>query len=67
MGDHVRYQDAIFPFEQPGAVLDADAFLGIWLFSKLDRTKRALLEEKAFEAQFIRSETGIGAATANVH
>jgi cation/acetate symporter len=43
------------------------AFFGIWLFSKLDRTKRAQLEQKAFEAQFIRSETGIGAATANVH
>jgi cation/acetate symporter len=43
------------------------AFFGIWLFSKLDWTKRAQLEKKAFEAQFIRSETGIGAATANVH
>ncbi len=61
------YQDAIFPWSNPALFSMPIAFLGIWLFSKIDRTKRARLEEKAFEAQFIRSETGIGAATANVH
>ena len=61
------YKDAIFPWDNPALFSMPIAFIGIWLFSKLDRTRRARLEEKAFDAQFIRSETGIGAATANVH
>ena len=61
------YKDAIFPYDNPALFSMPIAFLGIWLFSKIDATKRAKLEEKAFEAQFIRSETGIGATTANVH
>ncbi len=43
------------------------AFFGIWLFSKLDMTNRARGEQAAFDAQFIRSETGIGMAAATVH
>jgi cation/acetate symporter len=43
------------------------AFLGIWLFSKLDFTQRAKNEKEAFDAQFVRSETGIGMAAATVH
>jgi cation/acetate symporter len=43
------------------------AFFSIWLFSKLDMTKRARAEREAFDAQFIRSETGIGMAAATVH
>jgi cation/acetate symporter len=43
------------------------AFFGIWLFSKLDFTQRARNEREAFDAQFIRSETGIGMAAATVH
>ena len=61
------YKDAIFPYDNPALFSMPIAFFGIWFFSKLDRTKRAYLEKKAFEAQFVRSETGIGAATANVH
>jgi cation/acetate symporter len=61
------YKDAIFPYDNPALFSMPIAFFGIWLFSKLDATKRAQREEKAFDAQFVRSETGIGAATANVH
>jgi cation/acetate symporter len=43
------------------------AFFGIWLFSKLDFTQRARDEKEAFDAQFVRSETGIGMAAATVH
>jgi cation/acetate symporter len=43
------------------------AFLGIWLFSKLDASQRARAEQNAFEAQYVRSETGIGATAAHVH
>jgi cation/acetate symporter len=61
------YKEAIFPYDNPALFSMPIAFFGIWLFSKLDATKRAQREEKAFDAQFVRSETGIGAATANVH
>jgi cation/acetate symporter len=61
------FKEAIFPWDNPALFSMPIAFFGIWLFSKLDFTKRAQLEEKAYDAQFIRSETGIGAATANVH
>ena len=61
------YKEAIFPYDNPALFSMPIAFIGIWLFSKLDSTKRAQREEEAFDAQFIRSETGIGAATANVH
>jgi cation/acetate symporter len=61
------YKEAIFPYDNPALFSMPIAFIGIWLFSKLDSSKRAELEERAFDAQFIRSETGIGAATANVH
>jgi cation/acetate symporter len=45
----------------------ASAFIGIWLFSMLDRSKSANAERESFDAQFVRSETGIGAATAHMH
>jgi cation/acetate symporter len=61
------YKEAIFPYDNPALFSMPIAFIGIWLFSKLDSTKRAQREEQAFDAQFVRSETGIGAATANVH
>ena len=43
------------------------AFLGIWLFSKMDASQRAKPEQAAFDEQYIRSETGIGAAGAHAH
>ena len=61
------YKEAIFPYDNPALFSMPIAFIGIWLFSKLDSTKRAQREQQAFDAQFVRSETGIGAATANVH
>ncbi|MFX4336085.1 hypothetical protein ABTA25_20120, partial [Acinetobacter baumannii] len=43
------------------------AFLTIWAVSKMDRTHRAARERAAFDAQFVRSETGIGASGAHAH
>jgi cation/acetate symporter len=43
------------------------AFAGIWLFSVLDRSKRAKLDKDGFEAQYVRCQTGIGAAAATTH
>jgi cation/acetate symporter len=53
--------------DNPALYSMAIAFVGIWLFSMIDRTRRASREREAFEAQFVRSETGVGAATAHVH
>jgi cation/acetate symporter len=45
----------------------AIAFAGIWLFSILDRSRRAALDREGFDAQYVRSQTGIGAAAATTH
>ncbi|WP_227505553.1 hypothetical protein, partial [Acinetobacter sp. A47] len=38
-----------------------------WLFSVTDKSARAEKERKAFDAQFVRSMTGIGASGASDH
>ena len=42
-------------------------FVGIWLFSILDRSPNAAKERAAFPAQQVRSETGYGASVASGH
>jgi cation/acetate symporter len=42
-------------------------FVGIWMFSMLDRSPNAQQERADFAAQLIRSETGIGASGASGH
>jgi cation/acetate symporter len=53
--------------DNPALYSMAAAFIGIWLFSMLDRSKSANAEREAFEPQFVRSETGIGASAAHIH
>ncbi len=57
----------LFPYDNPALFSMPIAFLGIWAFSRLDASNRAKVEVAAFDAQYIRSETGIGAAAAHVH
>jgi cation/acetate symporter len=57
----------LFPYEQPAIFSMPIAFIGIWLFSKLDSSARAKAEKEAFEAQFVRAQTGIGASAASAH
>jgi cation/acetate symporter len=45
----------------------AIAFGGIWLFSRTDASQRARQEIAAFDVQYVRSETGIGATAAHAH
>jgi cation/acetate symporter len=61
------FKAALFPYDNPALFSMTIAFVGIWLFSKIDASARARAEQGAFEAQYIRSETGIGATGALAH
>jgi cation/acetate symporter len=61
------FKAALFPYDNPALFSIAIAFVGIWLVSKLDASARARAEQGAFEAQYVRSETGIGATGALAH
>lgn len=59
---------AIVPYSFPALFTVIIAFVGIWLFSIMDNSARAKIDRDGFEAQFIRSQTGIGAEnTASAH
>ncbi|SFJ48181.1 cation acetate symporter [Bradyrhizobium sp. Gha] len=53
--------------DNPALFSMAIAFAGIWLVSILDRSKRAAVDRYGYEAQYVRSQTGIGAASATAH
>ena len=59
--------EAIFPYKSPALFSVTAGFLGIWLFSLLDSSAQAAREKLAYDAQEVRSETGIGAAAASEH
>ena len=61
------HEKALFPYDNPALFSMSLAFLGIWIFSRLDRSARAAGERALFEAQFVRSETGIGAERSAAH
>ncbi len=58
---------AIFPYTSPALFSMTAGFIGIWLFSIMDNSERARLDRAGYEAQKVRSETGIGAAAASGH
>ncbi|HET7775035.1 MAG TPA: cation acetate symporter, partial [Azospira sp.] len=57
----------IFPYASPALFSMAAGFIGIWLFSLMDRSEQAANERNLYLDQEIRSETGIGAAAASSH
>ncbi|MDD4883005.1 cation acetate symporter [Sulfuricurvum sp.] len=59
--------EAIFPNKYPALFSVTAAFVGIWFFSITDNSEDAKKEKEAFEAQYIRSQTGIGAEGAVEH
>jgi cation/acetate symporter len=65
--DVFGYKDAIFPYTSPALFSMTAGFVGIWLFSILDNSERARKDRAGYEAQRVRSETGIGAAGASGH
>jgi len=58
---------ALFPYTSPALFSMTIGFVGIWLFSVLDKSARAKVDRAGFLAQQVRSETGIGASAASGH
>ena len=58
---------AWFPYTSPALFSMTIGFVGVWLFSVLDTSARAKAEKASFDAQQVRSETGLGAAGASSH
>jgi cation/acetate symporter len=58
---------APFPYSNPALFSMTLAFAATWLISLIDRSRTADQERKAYEAQYIRSQTGIGAEGASAH
>jgi len=65
--DVLKNEVAIFPYQYPALFSVTTAFVGIWFFSITDKSDDAAKEIAAFEAQDIRSQTGIGADGAVSH
>lgn len=58
---------AWFPYTSPALFSVTIGFIGIWLFSVLDRSAQAARERAAFKAQQVRAETGFGSSGASGH
>jgi cation/acetate symporter len=59
--------EAIFPYKYPALFSMIVTFVGIWFFSKTDKTKTSIVEKKLFESQYFRSQTGVGIDKPNGH
>ncbi|MDO4998004.1 MAG: cation acetate symporter [Neisseria sp.] len=60
-------KEAIFPYSNPAIFSIPAAFIVSWIVSVLDKSKQAEEDKAGFEAQYVRSMTGIGAAEASDH
>ena len=60
-------EEAIFPYKYPALFSVTVSFVAIWFFSITDKSEAAKEEHEAFEAQYIRAQTGIGAEGASEH
>lgn len=60
-------EQAIFPYGNPAIFTIPLAFVVSWIVSVLDKSKRAEEDKAGFDAQYVRSMTGIGAAEASDH
>ncbi len=65
--DVLGHEQAIFPYANPGLFSITLSFLGIWFFSVTDNSQNAKDEREAYKAQYIRSQTGLGAEGASAH
>ena len=58
---------SLFPYVSPALFTTPLGFFCCWIFSVLDNSASAKAERIAFEAQYVRSQTGIGAEGAASH
>ena len=58
---------APFPYDNPALFSMTIAFVGIWIFSKLDGSARGKEDIAGFDAQDVRAQTGLGASGASAH
>ncbi|MBP0627774.1 MULTISPECIES: cation acetate symporter [unclassified Cupriavidus] len=65
--DVFHFSSAPFPYTSPALFSMTAGFLGIWFFSVTDKSTRARVDKAGFEAQELRSETGIGAVEGASH
>lgn len=61
------HAEAIYPYDHPALFSMPLAFLIIVVVSRMDRSARAERERAAFDDQFVRAQTGLGAAAASSH
>jgi len=61
------YPQPIFPWGNPALFSVVAGFAATWFFSVTDNSERAVREKAEFDAQFIRSQTGLGAEGASTH
>jgi cation/acetate symporter len=61
------HAQALFPYDQPALFSMPLAFVVIVVASRLDRSERANRERAAYADQFVRAQTGLGAAMASSH
>ncbi len=59
--------EPVFPYKHPALFSMSAAFICIFIFSKLDNSQSGRDEAKAFEDQYVRSQTGLGAEGASSH
>jgi len=57
----------IYAYGNPALFSVSIAFIGIWIISLMDNSEDAVNERAAYDHQFIRSQTGIGAEGASSH
>jgi cation/acetate symporter len=62
-----KFPAPIFPYDQPALFAMPIAFLMAFLVSKADASARAAQEKLAFPDQYVRAQTGFGAAAASKH
>jgi cation/acetate symporter len=59
--------EALFPYDHPALISMPLAFLVAYVVSKLDASAEAARERDAFGEQYVRAQTGFGAAAAAGH
>lgn len=57
----------LFPYDHPALFSMGAAFFFTWLFSVTDKSASANAERLAYEDQYVRAQTGVGAAEASSH